>query len=613
VKGEPFPAERQLADTPGSSWSDRWEAEFTTAGSRWYAIASMSARLSQLLPIAGWLPHYDRHWLRYDFTAGVATWAQALPQSLAYAHIAGLPPQTGIFVSFAAPLSYAFFGTSRQLVCGPSSSTAIISAVHIAPLVVQRPAEFAAMSAMLAIVCGLISLVLGLLKLGYVSQFIAMPVQVGFLFGLGLTIIAGQLFTLFGFSGVDGPFVHQLWHFATHLGATNGWTLAIGAGSLCLLLILGRVAPAVPAAILTAGLAIAIASVLGLDDRGVAVIGAIDRAFPTPSLPAVSPDQLPSLLPGALAIVLISSSESLTIARRFASEHRYEIRPDQEFVALGMSGIVTGLFHGFVTSGGATQSAANDRAGAKTQVSSLVLAGLSLLTVLALLPFVADLPLAVLGAIVITAVSGFLDVPALRRMSQVSRDGFVLALVALFGVLAVGILPGLLIAIVLSILVLLSRLSRPHATALVTPTGSQTVVESRSRGVEEEREKLLVIRPEGPLLFINALWVADDVKSRISAAQPPSVLDLDLEETPSLDFTSLDALADLRSQLHAEGIDLWLTNVHDDAQASLARMGSMNAVGTDWIYATNDAATSAFARVNAARNDAVHIDAMGEV
>jgi MFS superfamily sulfate permease-like transporter len=480
VKSEPFPAERQLADTPGSSWSDRWEAEFTAAGSRWYAIASLSARLSQLIPIAGWLPHYDRHWLRYDLTAGVATWAQALPQSLAYAHIAGLPPQTGIFVSFAAPLSYAFFGTSRQLVCGPSSSTAIISAVHIAPLVVQNPAEFAAMSAMLAIVCSVISLVLGLLKLGYVPQFIAMPVQVGFLFGLGLTIIAGQLFTLFGFSGVDGPFVHQLWQFATHLGATNGWTLAIGAGSLSLLLILGRVAPAVPAAILTAALAIAVTAILGLGDRGVAVIGAIDRTFPIPSLPAVSPDQLPSLLPGALAIVLI----------------------------------------------------------------------------------------------------------------------------ALFGVLAVGILPGLLISIVLSILVLLSRLSRPHATALVTPTGSRTVVESGSRAVEKEGEGLLVIRPEGPLLFINALWVADEVKSRISAARPPSVLVLDLEETPSLDFTSLDALADLRSQLHAEGIDLWLTNVHDDAQAALARMGSMNAVGADWIYATNDAATSAFARVIAARNDA---------
>lgn len=559
-------------------------------------IGAMRVSISQLLPIAEWLPHYDRHWLRYDLTAGVATWAQALPQSLAYAHIAGLPPQTGIFVSFAAPLSYAFFGTSRQLICGPSSSTAIISAVHIAPLVVQHPAEFAAMSAMLAIVCGLISLVLGLLKLGYVSQFIAMPIQVGFLFGLGLTIIAGQLFTLFGISGIDGPFVHQLWHFATHLSATNGWTLAIGAASLGLLLFLGRVAPAVPAAILTAALAIAVASMLGLGNRGVAVIGAIDRTFPIPSLPAVSPDQLPSLLPGALAIVLISSSESLTIARRFASAHRYEIRPNQEFVALGMSGIVTGLFHGFVTSGGATQSAANDRAGAKTQLSSLVLAGLSLLTVIALLPFVAALPLAVLGAIVVTAVSSFLDVPALRRMRQVSREGFILALVALFGVLAVGILPGLLIAIVLSILVLLSRLSRPHATALVTPAGSQTAV--------AEREGLLVIRPEGPLLFINALWVADEVKSRISAAPPPSVLVLDLEETPSLDFTSLDVLADLRSQLHADGIDLWLTNVHDDAQSALARMGSMNSAGTDWIHATNDAATSAFAHVIAARNDA---------
>jgi sulfate permease, SulP family len=521
---------------------------------------------------------------------------------MAYAQIAGLPPQTGIFVSFAAPLSYALFGTSRQLVCGPSSSTAAISAVHIAPLVISHPAEFAAMSAMLAIVCGLLSLVLGLLKLGYVSQFIAMPVQVGFLFGLGLTIIAGQLFTLFGFSGVGGPFIHQSWHFATHLGETNGWTLAIGAGSLCLLLVLGRLAPAVPTAILTAALAIALASLLGLEDRGVAVIGAVDRTFPVPSLPAVSFAQLPALLPGALAIVLISSSESLTIARRFASEHRYEIRPDQEFVALGVSGVVTGLFHGFVTSGGATQSAANDRAGAKTQVSSLVLAGLSLLTVLALLPLFADLPLAVLGAIVITAVSSFLDVPALRRMRQVSRDGFGLALIALFGVLVVGILPGLLIAIVLSILVLLSRLSRPRATALDTPVGTPAAVGRPQASPTAPRDGLLVIRPEGPLLFINALWVADEVKTRVAAAsKPPSVLVLDLEETASLDFTSLDALADLQNQLRAEGIALWLTNVHDDAQAALERLASVQPNGADWIYATNAAATSAFERLTAAK------------
>jgi MFS superfamily sulfate permease-like transporter len=239
-----------------------------------------------------------------------------------------------------------------------------------------------------------------------------------------------------------------------------------------------------------------------------------------------------------------------------------------------VSGVVTGLFHGFVTSGGATQSAANDRAGARTQVASLVLAALTLVTVLALLPFVADLPLAVLGAIVISAVSSFLNIPALLRMRQVNRDAFLLALIALFGVLAVGILPGLVIAVVLSILVLLARLSRPRATELAAPAAP--------------RDGLLVIRPEGPLLFVNALWVADEARMRISAAtKPPSVLVLDLEETATLDYTSLDTLADLRNQLRAEGIDLWLTNVHDDARAALDRLTSTRSDGVNWIYATN--------------------------
>lgn len=557
----------------------------------------MNFSLSRILPIAGWLPHYDPAWLRSDLLAGVAIWALVVPQSMAYAQLAGLPPQAGIFVSFSAPLAYALFGTSRQLICGPSSSTAAISAVHVAPLVASDPAEFAAMSAMLAIICGIIFLLLGLFRLGFISQFIASPVQTGFLFGLGMTIIAGQLFTLFGITSESGPFYRQLWHFATHLGEINGWTVAFGAGSLIVLLIVQRVAPGIPATLGVVAFSIALVWLLGLSDRDIALIGNIESTLPAPVLPAISPDALAALIPAAAAIVMVSYSESTTIARRFAGEHHYEIRPNQELIALGVSGIASGIFQGFVTSGGASQSAANDRAGAKTQVSSLVLSALAVLTAIALLPLIARLPLAVLGAIVINAVLGFINVPAMQRIWRVRRQSFALALVALVSVLVLGILAGLLIAIFLSLLHLLMQLSRPYASEIGTLPGTSQFVELHRRPDAVTRPGLLAFRLEGPLLFINATWVRDALKAHIAgAATPPRVILLDLAETTALDFTSFDMLANLRNELASEDGGLWLTNVRDGVREILDR-DRATSDGDAWIFATNAEAGTAFDRL----------------
>lgn len=542
----------------------------------------MSLSISRMLPITEWLPHYDRAWLRSDVLAGVTVWAFAVPQSMAYAHIAGLPPQAGIFVSFAAPLGYALFGTSRQLVCGPSSSTAAISAAHIAPLVASHPAEFAAMSAMLALVCGVILLVMGLLRLGFISQFIATSVQIGFAFGLGMTILAGQLFTLFGIAGVGGPFYRQLLHFVTHLDQANGWTLALGAASLVAILTLRRLAPAIPAALVVVAVSIVVTWRFGLTNHGVATIGEIDRLLPFPALPLVSPDTLPALIPAAAAIIMVSYSESTTIARTYASEHHYEIRPNQELIALGVSGIASGLFQGFVTSGGASQSVENNRAGAKTQVSSMVLAALAVFTAAALLPLIANLPLAVLGAIVIVTVMGLINVPAMQRMWRIRRQGFALALVALISVLLLGIATGLIIAVFLSLLQLLVQLSRPRAELVPMPEAAPAA-----------GDQLLGIRPDGPLLFINAAWVRDRLKARIADAKTsPRVVVLDLDETTTLDFTSFATIASLRQELAGENMTLWLTNVHAGVRAILDR-DSVTRDPPPWIFASNEDALAA--------------------
>ena len=494
--------------------------------------------LARYLPIAGWLPSYDRKWFKSDLIAGLTVWALVVPQAIAYAQIAGLPPQAGVFASFAAPLGYALFGTSRQLVCSPTSATAAISAALIAPVVIEHPEDFAAMSAALAILCGIAFFLLGKLKLGFVSQFIASAVQTGFLFGLGLTIIMGQLFKVFGFAGNDGPFYKQAWYFLKNLDQTHGWTLALGAGSFVAVFLLGRFMPKLPAALILVALSIVIVTVFDLADKGVDVVGTVDRAFPTPAIPIVDFGALLTLVPGVFAIVVVGYSESISVAKRFADEHQYQVRPNQELTALGVSSALGGLFQGFITAGGASQSAANDRAGAKTQVSSIVLAMLAALTSIALMPLFKNLPQAVLAAIVINAVLGFVNVPAMKRVWALRRDSFYLALAGLIGVLVLGILPGLLLTVAISILLLLTRIGRPDVTEVVPLPGSDAAVSLANHPDLSTQPGLMILRPDTMTLFANASWIRDQVNEQVANAQRPlEVVVLDLETSDELDIT----------------------------------------------------------------------------
>jgi high affinity sulfate transporter 1 len=560
--------------------------------------AEMCMNLARSLPIAGWLPNYDRSWLKSDLIAGLTVWALVVPQSIAYAQIAGLPPQAGIFVSFAAPLGYALFGTSRQLICSPTSATAAISAALVAPVVTDHPEDYAAMSAALAILCGIAFFVLGKLKLGFVSQFIASSVQTGFLFGLGLTIIIGQLFTVFGFDGIDGPFYKQAWHFIRHLGETSGWTLAIGGGSFVAVYLLGRLMPRLPAALIMVALSVVIVSLFDLAEKGVAVVGTVDRAIPTPALPIVDLGALLTLVPGTLAIVIVGYSESISVAKRFADEHHYQIRPDQELTALGFSSAIGGLFQGFITGGGASQSAANDRAGAKAQMSSIVLEVAPGLASILLMPLFRELRLAVLSAIVINAVMGFVNIPVLRKVRALRRDSFVLAILAMVGVLVLGILPGLLMAVAISIVLMLGRIGRPSVSEVVPVPETSAVVAVANHPELVASPGLLVLRPDFPVLFANASWVRDRVVSEAERADPRVVV-LDLELAHSLDLSSLEALESIQRDLADRGAELWLSNVHTAARDLLERSEAIDRLGRERIFATVASATRAFERLPA--------------
>ena len=494
--------------------------------------------LARVLPIAAWLPRYDRSWLRFDVVAALTTWALVVPQSIAYAQIAGLPPQAGLFTAFGAMLAYALFGTSRQLIVSPASASAAVSASLVAPLALGDLGRYAALSSALAIMVGIAFLAYGLWHLGFVSQFIATSVQTGLMFGLGLTIIAGQIPKLLGVPGTEGTFVDQCVNIARQLGQTNPWSLLLGGVSLAVLLVLKRVAPVFPAALAVVIGSIVLVTLADATGR-VELIGNVGTQVPTPRLPIILLNDIGVLLPGVIALSLIGYAESDTVAELFATKHHYEIVPDQELRALGVANIASGLFQGFIVAGGASQSATNERAGAKTQLAGLIVSVLIALTAIALMPLFANLAQAVLGAIVISAVIGFVNLPALRRLRRLLPGAFWVAIFTLVAVLVLGVLPG-----------------------------------------------LLIFRLNAPLFAINAKAMRELVRDAVQQAPTPTeVVLFDMEMTPELDIGSVDQLLDLHRELQADGIELWLARVHNTAAGMLERSGAADTIGSEHIFA----------------------------
>ena len=334
------------------------------------------------------------------------------------------------------------------------------------------------------------------------------------MFGLGLTILVGQLPKILGIPGVHGSFVEEATQLAQGLGEIDVPTLVLGVLALVALILGHRYAPTLPMALIVVVAGIVAVAVLGLEARGVEVIGAVSGGLPVPAVPLIGAHDLLALVPGAIAIAIIGCAESLTVAQQFADEHRDEIRPDQELVANGGANLLAGLFQGFIVGGGASQSAANDRAGATTPLASLIVAGLTVVTMVALLPLFHDLPQAVLGAIVISAVIGFLRIDELARIRRLRPEGFVMALVALVATLLLGILPGLIVAVVLSLLLLLVRLARPTATPIGRRPGGAWA--SMTAWPDAEAVPgLIVLRLDAPLLFLNAALLRDEVRAAI--------------------------------------------------------------------------------------------------
>jgi high affinity sulfate transporter 1 len=523
--------------------------------------------------VPGWIAGYSRDWLRPDLVAGIVIWSVVTPQAVAYAQIAGLPAQAGLMAAPGAMIAYALIGTSRQLVVSATTATAAVSAATVGPLAHGDPVRFAALSAALAIVVAIVLVLGGALRLGAIADLVSKPVMTGFLFGLGLTISLAQMPSLLGVPAGSGNFFPQLWDLLGHLDDTATTTLAVGAASLAVLLLGRRLVPRVPSTLVVLVLSIAASALLHLDDHGVEVVGDIPHALPDLALPDVNADDIVKLITPAFG-VLIMSAEAVGVARQLAVKHGYRVDPNRDLMALGVGNLAAGLSSGFVQSGGASQTAAADGAGGRSQLASIVCAGLLLLTGAFLAPLFEHLPQATLAAIVSVAIMGFYDVGELRRFAVVRRSALLLASIALAGVLVLGVLQGLVVAAGLSLVYVVFRLSRPAVGGLGRDprSGAWGWLDRHPGWVAPPGT--LVLRSDGQLLYPNVDSVRERVLEAAAAATPPpKVVVLDLSQSVDLDLQAVDGIADLARQLDAQGVELRLAAVRAPAAKILQRAG----------------------------------------
>lgn len=490
---------------------------------------------------------------------------------MAYATLAGLPVQAGLYTALAAMPIYALLGTSRPLSVSVSSTVSILTASALVDL---PPERVPGAAALLALVFGTTMVLAGLLRLGFLAEFISQPVLVGFKTGAGLFIASGQIGKILGVAVPGGDFFEQLANAILRLPAAHPATVALGVGSIALLLAIRRWAPRVPGPLVVVVLGIAAAQALGLAARGVAVIGPIPPGLPLPSLPDL--EDARRLLWPALGIALMSSIDSIGAARAFAQQDEPRIEANRELLAVGAAALGSGLLHGYPPDGGMSQTAVNRAAGARTQLAQLITAAMVLLTLTLLTPLFESLPQASLGALVLVAVAGLVDVAAMRRIGRIRRRDLGLCLVAAGGVLTVGILEGVLVAIVVSMLVLLYETNTQPVELLGREPGTRHWRALTTTQPGETVAGLAVVRAQGRLYFANAQRVADQVLVLAEQVSPAArVVVFDASVIPDLEFTALQALAGLNQALHNRGVALWLAGLHRVPREMIQRAGPL--------------------------------------
>ena len=514
------------------------------------------------------LSRYDRSWLPNDLGAGLSVAAIALPVGIAYASLAGVPPVVGMYSAIFPLLAYALFGSSRQLMIGPDAATCIMVAASLGPLSGGDPERYLALLLVLTLMTGVLYVVAGFGRLGFIANFLSQPILTGYLNGIALIIIAGQLSKLLGYSSEAGDFFPKLIELVHKIGQIDLPTLILGLGLLVLLLLLRRFLPKVPGAFVVIIVGIVAVVVLGLEDRGVAVLGKVPAGLPTFHFALLDLATYENLFRDAAGLMLISFTSGVLTCKSFARRNGYEIDANQEMIAFGAANLVTGLAQGFPVTGADSRTAVNNAMGGKTQLVGIVAAGAMLLVLFFLTAPLAFVPSAGLAAVIMVSAAGLFDFPALRDLFTISYRELLLSLTTTLGVLVLGVLPGVLLAVALTLIWLLYVGSRPHDATLGRMAGVKGFHNIEDYPEATTIPGLLLYRFDSNIVFFNADYFKQRVLSAIAASKTPvEWVVVDASPVNVLDVTAIQKIDELREELAARGIVL----AHARAKRNLAR------------------------------------------
>ncbi len=556
----------------------------------------------RFIPILSWLPRYDRGWLSSDVVAGLTLWGLVVPEAMAYAGIAGLPPEAGLYTLLASLLIYALLGTSRHLVVQATSATAallassVVATMAITATSTSDPESYRAYATGFVLVTGLVFLAAGIARLGFITQFLSKPVMDGFVLGIAIFVMVGQLNKLFGVPKPEGNTVEKLWGIITDLPEANWVTFVVGAVALALLFLLPKLSKKLPAGLVVLFGAIALSAALDLEGNyGVEIVGALPQGLPSLTLPRLSLITYLSMILPAIGVVLVAYSEALGVAHEFAEKHGYEVDADQELNAHGIANLVSALFGGLLAAGSMSASAVKEGAGARSQVTNLVTWVATILTVLFLTPLFTTLPEAVLAALIIHALWHILGSRKLQQVREVSRVEFWFGVLALAGVLLIDVLEGMIIGLVASLLFVVYRSSRPHIASLGRVPGVPGAYTDLSQHPENTPVPgVMILRLNGVVYYANARTARERIKAMIAEApEPPRAVIIDAAVQEELDVTSTYAIRDLFRELHAQGIEIYLADVQPQVLDYGRRLGLLEFVGDERVFPGVDAAVRA--------------------
>ncbi|RRY29576.1 SulP family inorganic anion transporter [Pseudomonas aeruginosa] len=552
------------------------------------------------MPLARWVPgldsllHYRRAWFRPDVQAGLSVAAIQIPTAIAYAQIAGFPPQVGLYACILPMLIYALIGSSRQLMVGPDAATAARVAAASTPRAAGDPQRLVDLSMIVAIMVGLFSIVAGLARAGFIASFLSRPILVGYLNGIGLSLLVGQLGKLFGYEAATSGFVAGILALLENLLHIHWPTLILGSLSLLLMVLLPRRFPQLPGALCGVLLASLAAALLGLDRYGVELLGEVPAGLPQLSWPQTSLEELKSLLRDATGITVVSFCSAMLTARSFAARHGYSINANHEFVALGLANIGAGVSQGFAISGADSRTAVNDMVGGKTQLVGVVAALVIAATLLLLNKPLGWVPMPALGAVLLLAGWGLIDVQALKGFWKLSRFEFSLCLLTTVGVLSVGVLPGIFVAVSIAVLRLLYYTYRPSDAVLGWMHGIDGQVELAKYPQATTLPGLVIYRFDAPLLFFNADYFKQRVLAVVDGSERPNAVLLNAEAMTNLDISGLATLHEVQQILKAQGVHLSLARVTGQTLDLLQRSSMLGEIKPPLVFSSVRSGVSAY-------------------